>query len=188
MSNVKSVFADYVRVYQTLRGDNALKKRLGKKTLAVCRPNQTFRFFPAEIGLVVDVVSQQGWNAASLPKNDIIKIAHRLLVTPSEASQDNKVVLEDSVANEDSKKSKEGESDKSAEKAFDIKEVRPGIPYIVGVAILSNLHAACQLLQPQLADAEVKIAFDEINHLIDSIHRRVTVLDDKKESNKEDKG
>lgn len=75
----KTSFMRYARVHGILKGDNALSKRLGKKTAAVCKPNQTYEDFPVEVIAVTDEIHKQGLDAhvASVP--DVLRIAADLL-------------------------------------------------------------------------------------------------------------
>lgn len=70
----------YSRVNEILRSDNALSRRLSKKTVAVCKPDQTSEDFPVEVVFVTDEIHKQGIDAYTMPKIEVIRMAHRLLV------------------------------------------------------------------------------------------------------------
>jgi len=80
----RTSFMRYSRVNEILRSDNALSRRLSKKTVAVCRPDQTHQEFPVEVVFVTDEIHKQGTDAYTMPKMDVIRTAHRLLVANSQ--------------------------------------------------------------------------------------------------------
>lgn len=76
----RTSFMRYQRVFDILQGDNLLKKRLSKNMAAVCRPDQTHKEFPFEVVYVTDKIHEQGLDAYTLAKIEVIRSAHRLLV------------------------------------------------------------------------------------------------------------
>jgi hypothetical protein len=76
----RTSFMRYSRVNEILRSDNALSRRLSKKTVAVCKPDQTSEDFPVEVVFVTDEIHMQGIDAYTMPKIEVIRMAHRLLV------------------------------------------------------------------------------------------------------------
>lgn len=70
----------YRRVSEILRSDNLLSRKLSKNMVAVCKPDQTHEDFPVEVVHVTDEIHKQGIDAYTMPKNDVIRIAHRLLI------------------------------------------------------------------------------------------------------------
>ena len=76
----KTSFMRYIRVFEILRGDNALSKKLSKNLIAICRPNQTSFDFPVEVVHVTDEIHRQDLDAYTLPKLEVIRAAHRLLI------------------------------------------------------------------------------------------------------------
>lgn len=82
----RTSFMRYDRVHAILRSDNALSRRLGKETVAVCKPDQTHVDFPSEVVRVTDEIHSQGIDAYTMPKIEVIRLAHRLLVKNSTPS------------------------------------------------------------------------------------------------------
>ena len=76
----RTSFMRYARVFEILKGDNALSKKLSKNTTAVCRPDQTSQDFPVEVVHVTDTIHASGKDAYTLSKLEVIRTAHHLLV------------------------------------------------------------------------------------------------------------
>lgn len=76
----RTSFTRYRRVHDILQADNLLKTKLSKTMAAVCRPDQSHEEFPIESVYVTDEIHKQGLDAFTLPKIEVIKTAHRLLV------------------------------------------------------------------------------------------------------------
>jgi hypothetical protein len=76
----RTSFMRYARTYEILKSDNALSKKLSKKMAAVCRTDQTHEDFPVEVIYVTDEIHKQGFDAHTMHKIDVLRLAHRLLI------------------------------------------------------------------------------------------------------------
>lgn len=76
----RTSFQRYVRVHEILQGDNLLRQRLSKNVVAVCRPDQTHKELPIEVVYVTDEIHKTGKDAYTMPKIEVIRMAHRLLI------------------------------------------------------------------------------------------------------------
>lgn len=90
----RTSFMRYARVDEILRSDNLLSRKLSKKTVAVCRPDQTHHEFSVEVVYVTDQIHKQGIDAYTMPKIDVIRTGHRLLVNNPKPIPDIVVPLE----------------------------------------------------------------------------------------------
>lgn len=70
----------YDYVLKVFQGDRALTKEMGKKTVAVCRPNRTKKEFPIGVIFVTDRIHAEGLDAQKLGKYGVIEWAERLLI------------------------------------------------------------------------------------------------------------
>lgn len=222
----------YSRVNAILRSDNLLSRRLSKPSVAVCKPDQTSEDFPVEVVNVTKAIHEQGIDAYTMPKIEVIRIAHRLLVSGTQAlpasvpdADADVVPPQTKVKVKRVKRAKTVKPVKRTKKPDKITKtkgrrrvpdpkteataeprpaavepntgaktedrlslaqappkippafVRPSIPYVVGVAILSLFQAILALLEPFLSqgDVDAKDLSQKINELIDEVHRR-TVL------------
>lgn len=215
----RTSFMRYSRVNEILRSDNALSRRLSKKTVAVCKPDQTSEDFPVEVVFVTDEIHKQGIDAYTMPKIEVIRMAHRLLVAnpqpipaivappapqpKAKAAQAKKPVAAKAAKPDKPKVRRRTPAPKAPATAeprpaaVEPKKtggnaedgspppppklppayVRPFIPYVVGVAILSLFQAILTLFEPfqSQGDGDAKDVCQKVNELIDEVHRR-TVL------------
>jgi len=77
---IKPTVARCLRVYDILKGDNALRRKLSKPTIAMCRPDHTHVDLPAEVIYVVEQIGALDLDVNSLSKIEIIAYAFKLLI------------------------------------------------------------------------------------------------------------
>lgn len=76
-------FMRYKRVYVELSSDNALKRKLSKNLIAVCRPDQTSEDMPVEVVDLTLSLHEHGYDAYTMTKSDLIRFAHKFLIAGS---------------------------------------------------------------------------------------------------------
>ena len=225
----------YRRVGNVLQNDRLLSQKLSTEMVGVGKHDQTHEDFPAEVVYVTDEIHKQGVDAYTMPKNDILRIAHRLLIqNPSPVSKPDlepqpkataaraaaaaaattttttKVKVKVAQAPkpqrgrrkrktavhaeeiapavqpesaggapiEDRPPPPPPPSSSSSSSSKPVEYVRPFIPYVVGVAILSLLQAVLTLFEPFMsngAEGDTKDVCQKVNELIDEIHRRTVI-------------
>lgn len=221
----------YKRVSNILRSDRLLSQKLSKTMVAVCKHDQTHEDFPAEVVYVTQEIHKEGIDAYTMPKNEIIRTAHRLLIQnpgpipiPAPETQPEPQPKAKAARSKPAAKAKavkaakppkpKPKPEKKARRAPSPKApataeerpaavepsstggapnedrspppstskpppeyVRPFIPYVVGVAILSLLQAILTLFEPFMSngDGDAKDVCQKVNELIDEIHRRTVI-------------
>lgn len=210
----RTSFTRYRRVSDILQADNLLRTKLSKTMAAVCRPDQSHKEFPIEVVYVTDEIHKKGLDAFTLPKLEVIRVAHGLLVTnpgpipmpapppplpavPKAAPKAVKKVppkpkvkpkvkpkrvaapkvpatAEASPAAVEQKTT--GGSRGNGVSPSPLKPppvfVRSNIPYLPGVAALSNMQAAILLLEAT-GDSVIKPLIQKAQELVDELHRHV---------------
>lgn len=240
-------FTCYKRVSAVLNSDNALKKKLGDKTVAVGKPDQSSEDFPVGVILVTDELHATGKDARSIPVIEVIKCAHRLLVlgeaptviapppppppppAPPAAKIPSKKEKPAAVAKTKAAKPRPARQPKPVAKPVAkpaavaaaaatatantaeppvppvtmsspavtaatastaktiVTNVRPNVPYVVGVAALSNLQAVITLLEPYVTngDTEARDLCQKVDKIIDEVHRRTCLPTQQSSAEKE---
>lgn len=213
----RTSFTRYRRVSDILQADNLLRTKLSKTMAAVCRPDQSHKEFPIEVVYVTDEIHKKGLDAFTLPKIEVIRVAHDLLVkNPSPipvpappppappAVPKAKVVKKEPPKPKIKPKVKPKAKPKKAPapkvpataeaspaavepKTAGVVQgegvgpclklpafVRPGIPFVPGVAAMSVWEAGL-LLMEATGDASLKPLIQKGQELIDEL-RRHTIL------------
>lgn len=221
----------YERVHEILKSDNALKRKLSTRMVAVCKPDNSFVDFPVEVVHVTDAIHKQGLDAYSLPKMEVMRFGLELLVKntspipmptspvkpavkpapkPAPKAPVKKPVPAKKAAKPTAPPAAEkpaarkgvpkatataasrpapveptpaGEAKPAAPKAY----VRPYMPYVMGVAVLSLLESINVLLQPHIGvgDNDAKEMSQKTNELINEFHRRTVLPSTEKSAEKE---
>jgi hypothetical protein len=212
----RTSFTRYRRVSDILQADNALKRKLSKNMAAVCRPDQTHVDFPIEVVYVTDEIHKQGLDAFTLPKLEIIRTAHKLLVEnpgpipmpaplpPPEAKPKKEAKPKAKEKPKAKPKAKRAPAPKApataapSPAAVEPKTageakgdgvaklpcpayVRPGIPYAVGVAAMSNFEAGILLLE-STGDAAYRPIIQKAQEVIDETRLHTILPSAQKES------
>jgi len=206
----RTSFTRYRRVNDILQADRLLRTKLSKNMAAVCR-GQSHTDFPIEVVYVTDEIHKQGLDSFTLPKNEVVNTAHRLLVEnpgpipmPTPLAPEKKeakpkaktkskpklkprpkakargkalpkapATAEPSPAAVDPKTAGEAKADGVAKLPCP-EFVRPGIPFAVGIASMSNMEAATLLLE-STGDERYRNVIQKLQEVIDEV-RLHTVL------------
>lgn len=203
----RTSFTRYRRVSDILQADRLLRTKLSKNMAAVCR-GQSHTDFPIEVVYVTDEIHKQGLDSFTLPKNEVVNTAHRLLVenpgpipmpaplpekkaakpkakakvkpkpkakakTKGKALPKVPATAEPSPAAVEPNTAGEAKGD-GVVKLPCPEFVRPGIPFAVGIASMSNMEAAILLLE-STGDERYRNAIQKLQEVIDEV-RLHTVL------------
>lgn len=101
----KPTLLRYAKVYEVLRNDPLLKKKLGHETVKVGGPSQRFVEMPAEVIPVTEAIHKQGHDAYTCDKPTILRLSHQFFFPKSTKSvkpMASKSLLDEIVARETS--------------------------------------------------------------------------------------